>query len=202
MSNFPFNLHIILLHLKHKYKKFFSNQIKSNDFNEFFSNNPYLKHVSKSFKKSAKIDKLEDNSKAVEQLLKNATEYFEVEDIMKKKSPRKESVPKKEHDEMDSHLTKEYISLGEAALADELYKRMIAQERPDISDREKDLRKQLTSYQAKYMIMDNDFKEVRQKNLELLSHNKMLSKRIENLLEELDELTKVILFRGQLLWVI
>ncbi len=174
--------------------KKYSNQIKSNDFNDFFANNPYLKHLSKSFKKTAKIDKLEDNSKAVEQLLKNATEYFEVEDIMKKKSPRKESVAKKDHDDVDANLTKEYVSLGETALADELYKRMIAQERPDISEREKDLRKQLTTYQAKFMIMDNDFKEVRQKNLELVSHNKMLSKRIENLLEELDELTKVIFF--------
>ena len=70
-------------------------------------------------------------------------------------------------------------------------KRLISEEKKELSTRERDLIKELANYQAKMIILENEFKEQKHKNSEVLEKNLNLGKQVQTYLGEREEFLKV-----------
>ena len=82
------------------------------------------------------------------------------------------------------HLNKKALGLT--------YIRLISEEKKELTSRERELIRELANYQAKMIILENDFKEQKHKNSELLEKNLNLGKTVQNYLGEREEFLKVI----------
>ena len=87
------------------------------------------------------------------------------------------------------------IVLNEKKLSNEIYLRLLSEEKKELSNREKDLLKEMAICQAKLTIFENEFKDQKHKNSELLEKNLSLGKQVHNLFEEREEFLKVLLMK-------
>jgi len=84
------------------------------------------------------------------------------------------------------------VMLNEKKLTNEIFQKLISEEKKELTAREKDLIRELANFQAKMIILENDFKEQKHKNSELLEKNLNLGKQVQNYLEEREEFLKVL----------
>lgn len=83
------------------------------------------------------------------------------------------------------------LILNEKKLFYEIFDRLISEEKRELTTRERELIQELAMHQAKMIVLENDFKEQKHRNVELVEKNLNYGKQVHLLLEEREDFLKV-----------